>query len=144
MKPMMYIAASVLVLGIAGAGLSYGAEPYSSSTASPQPGSSFQTPSSATASANASEDQITAAQEQLKAAGLYTGGVDGIMGPLTKQAIQQFQQQHGLQVTGALDQQTMAALQNNSGRAGSTAAPSAGQPPAVGGPNTTGNNRPQR
>ena len=95
MKQMMYFVSAALVLGIAGAGSSHGAQPYTSPTASP--GSSFQTPSSTTPSVNASEDQITAAQEQLKAAGLYTGGVDGIMGPLTKQAIQQFQQQHGLQ-----------------------------------------------
>jgi peptidoglycan hydrolase-like protein with peptidoglycan-binding domain len=88
---------------------------------------------------NASEDQIKAAQQQLKTAGLYNGSVDGKMGAETKEALQQFQKQHGLQATGALDQQTLAALQSNTGRAGSTAAPT-GQPSTAGAYNNNSSN----
>src|ERR1051326_2052448 len=142
MKQIMLATASVLVLGIASWGLGYAAEPYSSSPAARR--SNMQIPSGTTTSVNASEDQIKAVQEQLKAARLYTGRIDGIAGPQTKQAIQQFQQQHGLPVTGALDQQTLAALQSKAGNVGSTAAPSAGHPSTAGGLNNRSSNRPQR
>jgi peptidoglycan hydrolase-like protein with peptidoglycan-binding domain len=69
--------------------------------------------------APASESQIKQVQEQLKANGLYKGEVDGKMGPETKQAISQFQQQNGLQQSGSLDQQTLSALSNNQNTSGS-------------------------
>jgi peptidoglycan hydrolase-like protein with peptidoglycan-binding domain len=95
-------------------------------------------PSGTTTSVNASEDQIKAVQEQLKTAGLYAGDVDGIIGRQTKQALQEFQQQHGLQMT-------LAALQSNTGQAGSTAAPSNGHAPRAGGLNrNSSGNPPQR
>jgi peptidoglycan hydrolase-like protein with peptidoglycan-binding domain len=46
-------------------------------------------------------------QEKLKSEGLYKGQVDGIAGPETKQALEQFQKQQSLQQTGSLDQQTL-------------------------------------
>jgi peptidoglycan hydrolase-like protein with peptidoglycan-binding domain len=69
------------------------------------------------------ESQVKQAQQQLKSAGLYKGTVDGKMGSDTQQAIEQFQQKHGLPATGTLDEQTMAALQGNTGRAGSSSTP---------------------
>ena len=42
------------------------------------------------------------------------------MGTDTEQAIEQFQQKNGLPVTGTLDEQTMTALQSNTGPAGSS------------------------
>jgi peptidoglycan hydrolase-like protein with peptidoglycan-binding domain len=60
-----------------------------------------------------SEPQLKQVQQQLKAAGLYNGAIDGRMGPETKQAVQQFQQQNGLQATGTIDHETVAALQNH-------------------------------
>lgn len=98
-----------------------------------------------TASVNLSKNQIQQVQEQLKTAGLYTGlykgKADGKIGPETKQAIQQFQQQQGLQATGELDQQTMAALQGNQGSAGSSALPNGSRSNAGGLNNNLNNNQ---
>src|SRR4029077_12386263 len=41
---------------------------------------------------NSSADQVRTAQEQLQAAGLYRGPVDGLMDPDTRAAIARFQQ----------------------------------------------------
>jgi tetratricopeptide (TPR) repeat protein len=49
-------------------------------------------------------------QLALKKAGLYTGNLDGKMGPLTKQAIQKFQDTRGLQPDGEVGPKTWAAL----------------------------------
>jgi peptidoglycan hydrolase-like protein with peptidoglycan-binding domain len=79
------------------------------------------------------ESQVKQAQQQLKSAGLYKGAVDGKMGTDTQQAIEQFQEKHGLPATGTLDQQTMATLQGNTGRAGSSSTMTpAGQPSSTG------------
>lgn len=58
------------------------------------------------------QDQQTVMQiqEKLKQQGYDVGPVDGIMGPNTKQALMQFQQDKGIQGSGTLDQQTAAAL----------------------------------
>jgi curli biogenesis system outer membrane secretion channel CsgG len=45
-------------------------------------------------------------QEILKELGYYNGRPDGMIGPVTVQAIQNFQREHGLEVTGALDLST--------------------------------------
>src|ERR1051326_8360447 len=125
---------------IAVAGMASAAEPSTSSnlnsSASPP---ATQSSSAMTSPVNASEDQIKAAQQQLKTAGDYKGSVDGKMGPEMKQALEKFQKQHGLQATGALDQETLAALQGNTGRAGSTAAPT-GQPSTTGTYNSNSSN----
>ena len=46
-------------------------------------------------------------QEKLKGVGLYQGGIDGGMGPGTQTAINAWQQNNGLAVTGLLDQPTL-------------------------------------
>jgi peptidoglycan hydrolase-like protein with peptidoglycan-binding domain len=51
--------------------------------------------------------QVSEVQQKLQQEGLYHGQVDGIIGPETKQALRQYQQQNGLQVTAELDQQTL-------------------------------------
>jgi peptidoglycan hydrolase-like protein with peptidoglycan-binding domain len=100
MKKLALAAASVLVLS--GAAMAQTTTPSTSSS---------QMPSSATmpqgqASQHLSQDQVKQVQQHLKSSGLYKGEVDGEIGPETKQAISQFQQQNGLNQTGALDQQT--------------------------------------
>jgi len=60
--------------------------------------------------ANLSSSQIRQAQQALDQKGFNAGRADGKLGPETKQALQSFQQSQGLQVTGQLDQQTMAKL----------------------------------
>ena len=49
-------------------------------------------------------------QTALKNAGLYTGNVDGKVGPLTKKAIEEFQKANGLKADGKVGSQTWGAL----------------------------------
>jgi peptidoglycan hydrolase-like protein with peptidoglycan-binding domain len=48
----------------------------------------------------------------LKAEGLYKGAIDGRIGPETRAAVRQFQQQNGLKTTAMLDQDTLQRLMN--------------------------------
>lgn len=49
-------------------------------------------------------------QRALKSAGVYTGPVDGKIGPGTKEAIIEFQKSHGLKADGVLGRMTWKAL----------------------------------
>ena len=49
-------------------------------------------------------------QTKLKRWGYYTGNVDGIYGPLTKEAVKYFQRRNGLSVDGIVGPKTAAAL----------------------------------
>ena len=132
MRKLMLATASSIVLGMAGGGIGHAAELYSSPTSTP--GSAMHAPRVMTAS----EILITAAQLQLKHSGLYDGSPDGKLGSETQRALRQFQQQHGLRQSGALDGRTMTALQGDSGQTGtgSSQAPS-GQPSGAKGSNYT-------
>ena len=56
-------------------------------------------------------DQVVAdCQATLQEQGYYKGDVDGLMGPLTREALASFQRDHGLITTAALDQPTLASL----------------------------------
>ena len=56
-------------------------------------------------------DQVVVnVQAQLQRDGYYDGPVDGVLGPMTRQAIAQFQADHGLAVTSAVDEPTLATL----------------------------------
>ena len=56
-------------------------------------------------------DQIVAdVQATLQDQGYYRGEVDGLMGPLTRSALADFQRDHGLISTAALDEPTLASL----------------------------------
>lgn len=57
------------------------------------------------------QDTVKQAQEQLSAMGHDAGPADGIIGPKTQAAVKEFQQSKGLQASGQLDSQTLAALQ---------------------------------
>ena len=57
------------------------------------------------------QDTVKQAQEQLSSMGHDAGPADGIMGPKTQAAVKEFQQSKGLQASGRLDNQTLAALQ---------------------------------
>lgn len=54
--------------------------------------------------------KATEIQAALKNANLYTGAVDGKIGPMTKAAIEKFQQENGLEVDGKVGPKTWAAL----------------------------------
>lgn len=56
-------------------------------------------------------DEVVAdVQASLQEQGYYHGEVDGLMGPLTRTALADFQRDHGLITTAALDQPTLASL----------------------------------
>jgi hypothetical protein len=62
-------------------------------------------------SADMDPGQVVAnVQSALQAQGYYTGEVDGILGPLTRAAIAKYQQDHGLVITSAVDEPTLASL----------------------------------
>jgi hypothetical protein len=54
---------------------------------------------------------IADVQAELQEMGYYTGEVDGLLGPLTRQALRDYQNDHGLMVTEAIDEPTLDALQ---------------------------------
>lgn len=53
---------------------------------------------------------VRKAQQALKDLGIFSGGVDGVMGPMTAAAISDFQSQMGLNETGKLDIKTVKAI----------------------------------
>jgi hypothetical protein len=56
-------------------------------------------------------DQVIAnVQSALQQQGYYQGDVDGLIGPLTRDAIAGYQRDHGLYVTSAIDQPTLESL----------------------------------
>jgi hypothetical protein len=58
-----------------------------------------------------SPDQVTVnVQEQLARAGYYDGPIDGVLGPMTREAIAAYQADNGLAVTSAIDEPTLATL----------------------------------
>lgn len=62
------------------------------------------------ASQQLSSDQVRQIQQALKDGGFDPGEVDGIMGPETQQALQEFQQDQGIAASGEIDQDTLEAL----------------------------------
>ncbi|HEX6267248.1 MAG TPA: peptidoglycan-binding protein [Burkholderiales bacterium] len=58
----------------------------------------------------ASRRLVRNVQQQLQAKGIGPGPVDGIWGPQTQSALEQFQQQQGLQASGQLNGATLSAL----------------------------------
>ena len=58
-----------------------------------------------------SPDQVTVnVQEQLARVGYYDGPIDGMLGPMTREAIAAYQADNGLAVTSAIDEPTLATL----------------------------------
>ncbi len=55
-------------------------------------------------------DVTAEVQQALAQQGYYYGAIDGILGPGTRSAIQRFQANHGLAVTAAIDEPTLATL----------------------------------
>ena len=56
-------------------------------------------------------DQVTVnVQEALAAAGYYDGPIDGELGPMTREAIANYQTDNGLAITSAIDEPTLATM----------------------------------
>jgi peptidoglycan hydrolase-like protein with peptidoglycan-binding domain len=117
-RKFMLGAASVLVLGIAGAALDFAAD------ADDVPNPVGDMPSASGTShhwlnaANLSKDDIRWVQVELHTLRLYNGSLDGVVGPQTKQALLKFQESNGFEGTATLDQQTADALIGNIGVGG--------------------------
>jgi peptidoglycan hydrolase-like protein with peptidoglycan-binding domain len=130
MRKLILGTASILALGIGGAALDYVAdtgEAAESASTSPTFEASHALPSGG----NLSKDNVRWAQLELRNRGLYSGSLDGVVGPQTKHAIAQFQKDNGLSRTTALDQQTMKVLVGHfdSGQGSSTPPNSRGARP---------------
>jgi peptidoglycan hydrolase-like protein with peptidoglycan-binding domain len=119
MKRIVLAGVSAVALTIAGAGLGYAADANSQSG-----NSSMSAGSTAAGQQNAPRDEVRQVQQKLKDDGIYKGQVDGIDGPETTQALEQFQQKNGLKQTGQLDHDTLAKLGiNGSAMSGSSTPP---------------------
>jgi peptidoglycan hydrolase-like protein with peptidoglycan-binding domain len=57
-----------------------------------------------------SADGVRRVQLALQKKGIIPGPIDGIFGPLTKQAVRNFQSRYGIKITGDVDNQTLFAL----------------------------------
>jgi peptidoglycan hydrolase-like protein with peptidoglycan-binding domain len=55
-------------------------------------------------------DGVRKVQLALQKKGINPGPVDGIYGPLTKEAVRTFQSRYGIKATGDVDNQTLVAL----------------------------------
>jgi peptidoglycan hydrolase-like protein with peptidoglycan-binding domain len=107
--------ASVIGLGIAGeigsSALDYAADAYTATAASmPAP---VRTSNSALTGDALRKDDIRWAQLELRNRSLYRGSLDGILGPETRHAVNQFQTINGLTQTASLDAQTWEVLTSN-------------------------------
>jgi Putative peptidoglycan binding domain len=115
-RKLMLTTASILAIGIGGAGVSQAAD---TSNMAPNAGSNMPAmsgvPSASQSIVNPSRDQVREAQQQLRNQGLYRGRIDGILGPETKQALDRFQKNNGLSQTATLDQPTIDRLLGNPG-----------------------------
>jgi hypothetical protein len=115
-RKLILTTASVLALGIGGAGVGQAA---GTSGMAPNTGSNMPamsgTASNFKTTISPSKDEVRQAQQQLQDQGLYRGRIDGILGRETKQALGQFQKKNGLSQTARLDQPTMDRLLGNTG-----------------------------
>lgn len=57
------------------------------------------------------QEQTVQVQAALRKLGYYGGAVDGLMGPATQTAIRTFQIDHGLSVTGKIDEKLQKELE---------------------------------
>jgi peptidoglycan hydrolase-like protein with peptidoglycan-binding domain len=127
-KPYVFSGALALVLGSSGTALATGepgaADPEPKArnqqtsapeqSAAPQhdTGSSAEQQSAASSAWHdrLSADQRKQLQRKLQERGHYQGSIDGVVGPQTRAALRQFQEQEGLGASGELSQETIASL----------------------------------
>ena len=129
----LMLATSVVALSLSGAAFAAGPsgsmQPSGSSSGM---SSTHESTSTSSMGAGVSHSEVTQAQTALKQKGLYSGPIDGRIGPKTRQAISQFQRQNGLKQTAQLDSRTMSEL-HGSGTSGSGAAAPSHSPSAPSG-----------
>jgi peptidoglycan hydrolase-like protein with peptidoglycan-binding domain len=114
MRKLILGTASILALEIGGATLF----PAGADNTVPKAASSKLPASGASRGMDAADplkDDIRWAQLELRNIGLYKGSLDGILGPETKRAVEQFQRNNGLNPTATVDDETMEVLTGNHG-----------------------------
>jgi len=128
-RKLILVTASVLAIGFGGTAMSHAAD-----VGKTAPNPSWHTPASSgssqnpQAAANLSKGDIMETQLELRHLGLYSGALDGVIGPQTKQALVWFQTDNGLEQTGTLDALTMVTIFGNIGTSEpSNMPPDAGQ-----------------
>lgn len=105
--------ASVLALGIGGTALDIIANADDVSNAPGSMSSISEASQRWVDAAKLSKDDVRWVQVNLRERGLYSGSLDGVVGPETRGALATFQQSNGLTRTGTLDRQTADALIGN-------------------------------
>lgn len=111
LRKMVLGTTSILALGIAGTALDYAADAGNAVNASNMPqAQAFETSHASPNDSSLRKDDIRWAQVELRNRGLYNGSLDGVLGPQTKQALDQFQAKNGLNRTSSLDARTWDAL----------------------------------
>jgi peptidoglycan hydrolase-like protein with peptidoglycan-binding domain len=75
------------------------------------------------------QSTIKQAQEQLSSKG-HDVQADGVLGPKTQAALKEFQEKEGIQASGRLDQETLAALGVEEGSAGTGSSSPASEAPS--------------
>jgi peptidoglycan hydrolase-like protein with peptidoglycan-binding domain len=93
--------------------------PRAGTDTAPVPGTSATGPAAGTSAPGVQVDQATIrqAEQQLQAAGLNPGKVDGVVDKNTREAVRKFQEQNKLEATGELNQDTLLALKAEGGSA---------------------------
>jgi peptidoglycan hydrolase-like protein with peptidoglycan-binding domain len=77
----------------------------------PQVKAAAEAQASSSQTGNVSESEEVRIQKALAAAGFYKGVIDGKIGPISRQAIKNFQKANGLKVDGKVGPQTWGALE---------------------------------
>jgi hypothetical protein len=93
----------------------------------PRPSKRATTPTGP-ASSSSVKPSTKEVQQALKNAGFYQGSVDGRSGPMTRDAVKEFQRVHGLQDDGVVGKQTWAKLKVYSTLSGDSGEAVAGEP----------------
>ena len=55
-------------------------------------------------------DRVMKVQQALQRKGFDAGPIDGILGPMTKEAVRKYQDRYGIKASGEIDNQTLYAL----------------------------------
>lgn len=132
--------ASALAAGPSSQDRSAAPEPKAQSSEQSQPTQSQASPSASGQSQAANPELVKQAQEKLSAAGHDAGPSDGVMGPKTQAALKKFQESKGMEASGQLDQETLAALEID--EAGSASAGSSSSTGASSSPSSESGSQP--
>ncbi len=97
-------------LGIAVVAPAYGADTGSGGYTATEAATTKPAPARSSSSGQSMRGSTHDIQQALKNAGFYQGAIDGKMGPITREAIKEFQRLHGLTDDGVAGKQTWAKL----------------------------------